>query len=149
MIIFLLIFFLLFNSIGYTHEYYGLNIEWAKEYMTTIEPFLENEYNIKLQKELLIYNAKNNNEYKKVLIRFKVKNYKSLIRNSYAVTSKGNIILINMEELIKNKNHYYFILTHEMAHQFQYKKYGDILKTNIEWFENDANQKAYKLTKYK
>lgn len=148
MIIILILFLLLINNSGYSHEYYGLNNEWSKEYILIIEPFLEKEYNIKLQKNILIYNAKDNNEYKRILIKYKVKNYKSLIKNSYAVTSQGNMILINMQELKNDKHHFYFVLTHEMAHQFQFQKYGNILKLNKYWIEEDANKKAYKLTQY-
>lgn len=124
------------------HVIRGERIEWVNEDLPKIEAYFKKP----LDKELLIYSVKDRAAYYNELAARKIKNAKRLSYTSYAVTSSGNMILINTEGL--SRQHFFFILAHEMTHQYQFEKYGKSILKNIPWMEQDADYHAYKITGY-
>ncbi len=80
------------------------------------------------------------------LIRYKIPAAAKLSRTSYAVTSTGNVILINSEEL--SRKHLAFTSPHEMTHQYQIEKYGAEILKKRSWMEQDADYHAEKISGY-
>lgn len=96
---------------------------------------------------LLIHVVLTKQAYKKELLKYKIKEADTLIRTSYAVTSIGNVILINSEEL--SRKHFLFVLAHEMAHQYQFERYGCAILNKRDWMEKDADKHARNIVRGK
>lgn len=101
------------------HKAIGKDPTITMENIKLIENYFQSNYDLKLKNEVTIYVTKTEKEYKDILIHCNVPNAKEIARNSYAVTSKNNTILINGSVL--SKKHFLFILAHEMVHRYQFE----------------------------
>lgn len=139
----LLIFLVLLCSRVHAHVILGERIEWVQQDLPKIEQYFQKP----LDKTLLICVVPTKQTYKKELLKYKIKEADTLIRTSYAVTSAGNVILINSEEL--SRKHFLFVLAHEMAHQYQFERYGCVILHKRDWMEQDADRHARNIVKGK
>lgn len=142
-IVFLLcVFIITFYGTAYAHIFKGEHINWAQEDIPKIEAYFKKP----LDKILLIQIVPTRKAYYDELIRYKIPDAAKLSRTSYAVTSAGNVILINSEEL--SRKHFAFILAHEMTHQYQIEKYGAAILKKRSWMEKNADYHAKRISGY-
>ena len=127
------------------HKAIGKNPAITMENIKLIENYFQSNYDLKLKNEVTVYVTKTEKEYKDVLMRCNVPNAKEIARNSYAVTSKNNTILINGEPL--SKKHFLFVLAHEMVHRYQFENLENPHDDYV-LLEGHADIIAEKISKY-
>lgn len=120
-LILLLTVFLFVSFTCQAHKAIGYKPERTMEGIQKTEQYFRDNYNLSLKNDVIVYVTKSYKEYQSVLEKFNVPNAKELTRNSYAVTSGTNGILINGSGL--SDRHFLFILAHELVHKYQFENY--------------------------
>lgn len=119
----LITFLFCITSFCEAHTSIGYKPERTDNCIRQVEAYFRDNYHLSLKNDITVYVTKSFKEYQSVLERCNVPNAKELTRNSYAVTSKNNTILINGSGL--SDKHFFFILAHEMVHRYQFENYND------------------------
>lgn len=127
------------------HQIIGGNIYWTREAIKTIENYFLKNDSIKLNKELIILNVFSEKELLKVLKDNNIPNAEKISKTAQAVTSRNNLIVINICNL--DENQYLFYLAHEMIHQYQHQILGDQFGKDMVYLEGSADILAGKIFK--
>ena len=126
------------------HQIIGGNQYWTREALKTIENYFLKNDNIKLNKDLTILNVFGEKELLKVLKDNNIPNAEKIAKTAQAVTSRNNLIVINIYNL--DQNQYLFYLAHEMVHQYQHQILGDRFGQDMVYLEGSADILAGKIS---
>ena len=148
----------LFIFLSFTLPAHALNFHMVEPYQTKHELilstannadiFLSEYFHTSIEKDVYIKTVNSFREYKKVLENYHVENAETVSRNSYAVTSSSNGILINLYRISDHKLK--FVIYHEIVHQYQFHLYGkEWCYSHIADIEKEADIIASKIIKTK
>lgn len=127
------------------HQIIGGNQYWTREAIKTIENYFLKNDNIKLNKELTILNVFGEKELLKILKDNNIPNAERISKTSQAVTSRNNLIVVNICNL--DEKQYLFYLAHEMIHQYQHQILGDQFGKDMIYLEGSADILAGKISR--
>ena len=127
------------------HQIIGGNQYWTREALKTIETYFLKNDNIKLNKDLTILNVFGEKELLKILKDNNIPNAEKIAKTAQAVTSRNNLIVINIYNL--DQNQYLFYLAHEMVHQYQHQILGDQFGKDMVYLEGSADILAGKISR--
>lgn len=126
------------------HQIIGENQYWTRESLKTIENYFLKNDNIKLNKKLTILNVFGEKELLKILKDNNIPNAEKIAKTAQAVTSRNNLIVINIYNL--DQKQYLFYLAHEMVHQYQHQILGDRFGQDMVYLEGSADILAGKIS---
>ena len=126
------------------HKIIGGNQYWTREALKRIENYFLKNDNIKLDKELTILNVFGEKELLKILKDNYIPNAEKISKTAQAVTSRNNLIVINVYNL--DQNQYLFYLAHEMIHQYQHQILGEQFGKDMVYLEGSADILAGKIS---
>ena len=126
------------------HQIIGGNKYWTREALKRIENYFLKNDNIKLDKELTILNVFGEKELLKILKDNYIPNAEKISKTAQAVTSRNNLIVINVYNL--DQNQYLFYLAHEMIHQYQHQILGEQFGKDMVYLEGSADILAGKIS---
>lgn len=126
------------------HQIIGGNQYWTREALKRIENYFLKNDNIKLDKELTILNVFGEKELLKILKDNYIPNAEKISKTAQAVTSRNNLIVINVYNL--DQNQYLFYLAHEMIHQYQHQILGEQFGKDMVYLEGSADILAGKIS---
>ena len=137
--------FFIGSSISEAHQATGVNPKRTLAYMSQIEDYFEQTYGITLHNEITVHVAKSYKQYRREMGERNTENPRKFAQNTLGVTSANHTILINDEDL--TEEHFFFVLAHEMVHQYQYEYWPNWSEDYVQ-LEGQADVIASKITGY-
>ena len=135
---------LLICNISQAHKVIGGNENRTLQDIKIIENYYHHYDGIVLNRELIILNVFGSKRFKEELEKNNVVNAKLIAKRAQAVTSRNNLIIINIAGL--SDTEYLFYLAHEITHQYQYQLLGSSFTDDMVYLEGSADIMASRIS---
>ena len=135
---------LLICNISQAHKVIGGNENRTLQDIKIIENYYHHYDGIVLNRELIILNVFGSKRFKEELEKNKIVNAKLIAKRAQAVTSRNNLIIINIAGL--SDTEYLFYLAPDITHQYQYQLLGSSFTDDMVYLEGSADIMASKIS---